>query len=255
MSGLNDSWAKLGWAEAHADTLQREGSIFEKSDAVSIISDNDTQSSDHIFKLQVSEEPPLQNWGLIIGDILHNLHSALDCLTWQLAVVKLGEASAKKRRSSIYFPFAKSPSAFRDHSILPCITETHCEMLSSVQPYQRGYEILTTLKTLSTHDKHRIIHPVFLIEDEFIINARPIRDCEVIRIVREKPGPFEDGRKLARVQARATGPNPEVESYSHLSGYIALRDGRPIQEIIAETAILVKTILRTFEPTLSPHLL
>ena len=252
---LEDSWKKLSRAQTHADALQKEGSTFEKSDAVGIVGDTNGQAGDQVIRLSLKEEPPLDKWGLIIGDILHNLHSALECLAWQLAIVHYGREPTDSEAKNIYFPLVKNPEAFRSHRIMPYITETHRKMLADVQPYQRGYEILSTLVILSNHDKHRIINPTFLVSDEFIIDVRPVRDGEVLRIVLEEPGPFVDGRKLARVQVRETGPKAEFENYCDLSAYIALGNGTPIQEVVSETRMLVEGILKDFEPTLSAHLL
>jgi hypothetical protein len=56
-------------------------------------------------------EPPVEEWGVIIGDVVHNLRSALDHLVWQLtlangnippAVIPRGKAGKKWR--DIRFP-------------------------------------------------------------------------------------------------------------------------------------------------------
>lgn len=50
--------------------------------------------------------------GDVIGDILHNLRSALDCLAWQLAITHLGREPTDKEAGIIYFPLADGPAKF-----------------------------------------------------------------------------------------------------------------------------------------------
>jgi hypothetical protein len=35
---------------------------------------------------RIPDAPPVHKWGLVVGDVLHNLRSALDHLAWQLVL-------------------------------------------------------------------------------------------------------------------------------------------------------------------------
>jgi hypothetical protein len=252
---LADAWAKYKRADAHADALHREVSLFSEADAIKIIHDGDLETGDYVFWVELLEEPPLREWGLTVGDILHNLHSALDSLAWQLTIAHYGRELTGSEAKSIYFPLSRCPSDFRGWAVLKHVTHGHRRLLQNVQPYQGGYELLSVLADLSRRDKHRAIHPTCLIDDDFSITAKAVRDCEVLRLVREPPGPLEDGRNLARVQGRTTGPEPEIEGEADLKCHVALSDRTPLQSLMDDMGKTVGRVLRTFEPTLSGVLL
>ena len=87
------------------------------------------------------------------------------------------------------------------------------------------------------------------------MTATPVRDCEIVKITRADPGPFEHTHELARVQVTRTGPEPETEGHAKLSGYIALSDGTRLQHLLDGMGRVVRQILRDFELTVSGHLL
>lgn len=249
---LADAWAKYRRADAHADALHREIGIHRGRNVTNIVHEPDPETGDYIFRAQLSEEPPLQEWGLTVGDILHNLHSALDSVAWQLVLAGNGGAQpSEKVARSIYFPIAKTPDAFASFVVLKHVAPDHRELLGDVQPYKQGYEPLSTLAALSKLDKHRAIHPTFLLPDGFRLHVRAVSDCEILRIVHAPPGPLVDGRELARVQGRTTGPEPTFEGRANLRGRVCLGDGTPLQKLLDEMGVAVREVLRTFDPKLS----
>lgn len=253
---LADAWAKYKRADAHADALYREVRAVAHRKLARITHDGEPETGDHVFRMQLLEEPPMQELGLTIGDILHNLHSALDALAWQLVVVhNRGTEPTDEIARSIYFPFARSPEAFPSFAVLKYVTCAHRAMLNEVQPYQRGYGSLLTLSRLSKRDKHCAIHPTYLVNEDFTLDAEAIRDCEILRVIHAPPGPFEDGRELARVQIRPTGPEPETEGKANLTGKVALSDGTFPQNLMDDMGKAVGRVLRLFEPTLSTVIL
>lgn len=52
----------------------------------------DANTSEWVVRFCVLEAPPLK-WGVLIGDVVHNLRSALDHLAWQLVLRNGGESS------------------------------------------------------------------------------------------------------------------------------------------------------------------
>lgn len=245
---LADAWAKMLWADRHADALYCETSRTVERKTARIAHHIEPQTGDHVFWMKLSEEPPLREWGLIIGDVLHNLHSALDCVAWQLACIGLGREPTDREARGISFPIRKTAADFAAAS-LDHFTPTHRRMLGEVQPYQRGYDSLLTLRDLANRDKHRVIQPTYLMNEDFELTVSVVRDCEVVSVSRTPPGPFEDGRELARVQIVQTGPEPETEGHAKLSGFIALSDGTRLQHFIDQVGDVVRRIIREFEPT------
>jgi hypothetical protein len=250
-----DAWAKMFWADRHADALYRESQAFTEGNAGRIAHDIEAHSSDHVFWLDLAKEPPLREWGLIAGDVLHNLRSALDCLAWQLARINYRGEPPESEAHRINFPIRTKSEDFASAAVLPHVTDTHRMMLGNVQPYRRGYEPLARLAVLSNRDKHRVIQPTFLMHEDFKVTAEAVRDCEIAKIINQPPGPFKHRRELARVQITPTGPEPETEGHAKLSGYIALSDGTRLQHLLDEIGCVVRTVLDYFEPTISDVLL
>jgi hypothetical protein len=242
-------------ADRHADALYREVSAFHDRKAAHIAHHVEPQTGDHVFWMNLTEEPSLREWGLTVGDVLHNLHSALDCVAWKLAYVHLRREPTEDEAHAIHFPIRPNPDSFGSDRALVYFTETHRTMLSRVQPYQRGFECLRTLWALSNRDKHRVIQPTYLLHEDFKVTATPVRDCEVVKIIRAAPGPFEHARELARAQITRTGPEPETEGHAKLRGYIALSDGTRLQHLLDDIGRVVRQVIRDFEPTVSGHLL
>jgi hypothetical protein len=105
---------------------------------------------------------PRDEWGLIVGDYIHNLSSALDHLVWQLRRLNGGR---RARRSG--FPAARSRWRFAYDDIeamLAGLSERHRAMIEGLQPF-RGWDRarfhpLVVIRRLSSIDKHRFVHPV-----------------------------------------------------------------------------------------------
>lgn len=111
----------------------------------------------------VGPQPPLR-WGVLLGDCVHNLRSALDHLICQIALLDGGtmEDCAKSQ-----FPIAsKSEEQYELMAVrqLPgCLTEKHRAMVRQPQPFcsKNGPDSnpLSVLAHFSNTDKHRLINP------------------------------------------------------------------------------------------------
>lgn len=86
---LDNPRAKLGRAEEHLKALDKEARAFGEHDPNSIVRELDTRDKWVIYRIRVAEEPPVR-LGLIFGDYLYNLRSALDNLVWQLVLLAGG---------------------------------------------------------------------------------------------------------------------------------------------------------------------
>jgi hypothetical protein len=91
--------------------------------------------------------------------------------------------------------------------------------------------------------------------DDFEVTPVAVRDCEIAKTIRNRPGPFAHGHELARVQIIPTGPKPKTKGEAALAGVITLSDGTLLQDLIDSIGAVVRRILREFEPTISGKLL
>src|SRR5437588_11697463 len=77
---LEASFEKLRWAKQHLATLRREIEPFEQRDTHSVRYEVDLDQGKYTFYVSGLEEPDNANWGLMVGDCLHNARTALDYL-------------------------------------------------------------------------------------------------------------------------------------------------------------------------------
>jgi hypothetical protein len=78
-------WAKIDRANVHLDFLrERIKSFAEDMSSYDIRTEDDWQTA-KVF-IDGEPEPPVEVLGAIIGDVVHNLRSALDHLVWQLTI-------------------------------------------------------------------------------------------------------------------------------------------------------------------------
>lgn len=108
-------------------------------------------------------QPPLR-WGVLLGDCVHNLRSALDHLICQVALLDGGTMEECKKSQ---FPIAsKSESQYErmaERCLPTCFTDKHRAMVREPQPFcsRTGAEKnpLSALANFSNTDKHRLVNP------------------------------------------------------------------------------------------------
>lgn len=149
----------------------------------------DPRDSDFVVLWVTVDKSPDDTFGLLIGDCVHNLRSALDVLAFALAEqhsgVPLPEDVAKKSQFPIFGDEGRNgapgrgPSMFRTNG-LPCIRGVHPRaqaIIESVQPYQLGATFrehpLWLLREMSNIDKHRLIHTTTSYTGHFLVRPRP----------------------------------------------------------------------------------
>jgi hypothetical protein len=254
---LDSCNAKLRQANAHAQALHEEIEAFKDSGALKIRGEADRKTSSYAFYVEVREEVPVLQWGCRIGDALHNLHSALDNLVWQLAIFALQREPTEKEAKSVSCPIALTRSDFDSHPVIKMLDPAHVKTLRGLQPYKRGDRKraeghpLAVLKRLSNIDKHRVVHLNYVALSAFPVTTPVAVDYKITNIKYAPLNtPLVDGKEIARVEGRRTGPNPQIQGNAKLSGKVALGDGTPAQELIDEIGDCVSAFVRQFHSAL-----
>jgi hypothetical protein len=152
-ASLDSSWAKIERAKEHRDVLDayiaKTFSLKRNCPHVGIKFQPD--SGEHV--LFVNQMPdlrlPLLRCGAIIGDVCHNLRSALDHLAFQLAHRNKGGSVTNERR--IQFPIEDNPATFKGRCTDPgrrgWIADLHPDdqaIIERFQVYNRLNEHLPT---------------------------------------------------------------------------------------------------------------
>jgi hypothetical protein len=153
---LADSWTKLARGKEDLAALSEAcGGYLDTGPeiTVEVYNDPDTGSVKTRF---LGEPSPPTRIGAIVGDVVHNLRSALDVAAWQLAIAN-DEAGVLKERNQVAFPLTRCAEEFKKpHRALKFFSESGREVIERLQPYQSSMEALGWLRDLSNADKHRV---------------------------------------------------------------------------------------------------
>ena len=124
----------------------------------------DADTWEWIERFQVREEPPLR-FGVMLGDCIYNLRSALDHLICQVTML---DGGTMDDCATTQFPIAsKSEAQFEAMAKrqIAGLSKKHRALVKKAQPYHTGDEAwrhpLAILGEFSNADKHRLIHSTY----------------------------------------------------------------------------------------------
>ena len=155
---------KLLRADAHREELKSLIDAFFDSNPYEFYSQFDRQASAWLIRVKVLEEPPPM-LGIIVGDIVHNIRSALDHLACQF-VLHSGNQPTTRTAFPLFDekpkPGSKPEKRWKD--ITAGMNAEALEYIDHFQPYQTAGKpephLLSMLNTLWNWDKHHDIHVV-----------------------------------------------------------------------------------------------
>jgi hypothetical protein len=272
---LAGSWAKLTRAQGHVEDLRR--AIVAACDGEGpprVLSTRRHFDPENNLVLWIAERVPEidDDWGLMVGDAIHNMRCALDHLWWQLAIDHLGRKPTDAEARDIQFPILtfSTPEKFRRHRFLKHVSPEAAEKAERCQRYDAPEEevlLLTIVATLSNRDKHREIHPALFVNTNSTIpipDMSAFVDCELTNEVRDGMRHFEGkvvhpparpavGDVVAGISVTPTGPNPDIEVDAEVTGEIVLGsqdDMTLFFGILDEMGQFIGTVLNWFAPLL-----
>jgi hypothetical protein len=274
---LAGSWAKLTRAQGHVEDLK--WAIIAACDGEGpprVLATRREFDPENNFVLWIAERVPevSDDWGLMVGDAIHNMRCALDHLWWQLAIDHLGRKPTEDEAREIMFPILTflDPERFRRHRYLKHVSSEAVEKAERCQRYDAGENevlLLTILATLSNRDKHREIQPAFFVNTSAripITDMSAFVDCELTNEVRDGMRHFEGkiihpperpavGDVVAGMSVTPTGPSPDIEVDAEVTGEIFLgtQDDMTLMfGILDEIGQFVGTVINWFAPLLRP---
>jgi hypothetical protein len=146
---------KIGRAQQHLGELERSVSDFLARKPFVVLVEKPEEMPDYLdcvaWVARIREEVP-NEWSPIIGDIVHNLRTALDLMACDL--VRLNGKSA----SGVHFPFARSEAELSKHIKEKHIDRAGPQVVSEIrklQPYEGGNLALRAIHDLDIVDKHQ----------------------------------------------------------------------------------------------------
>ena len=258
---LESCWAKMDRAKEHRDILDRyirdTFSVETNCPRIGIKFDADT--GQHVLYVGYVPDfgPFLRRVSLCLGDTLHNFRSALDHLTYQLALWNTGGHVSRPKR--VQFPIVNDPCHFKSArgDALREVHPDHQAIIERFQPYNPIAEGLSigpefhsfaVLRDLDNADKVRFLHPVLIPPTSlgayrgdaltvFRLGIQQTRDWAV------KIPPIASGTQLIRATLPAHIAVAETETAGHITPGIVLPEGWPIDHIIDRVAALIIKII------------
>jgi hypothetical protein len=208
--------AKIDRADFHLKTLEEKIRRFADGKLYSFTIEVDKESSWHSVTIHIHRPMPLL-WGAIVGDIVHNLRSALDHLIWQI-VRGRGNIPGKWNE----FPLYDSRSEFErkverpflagKRSALRGVSHQTFARIEILQPYHApdsSRHGLGILHALSNTDKHRLVHSSYVRIPEQA--SKVGGEGWIISQIDQPVGVVEDGAEVLRYRAWFDRPDSEVD--------------------------------------------
>ena len=211
-----------------------------------------------MIRFEEIREWPSPPWGVIAGEIVHNLRSALDGLVWQLVLLHGDEEPGEHNQFPIYTTdkLKKPGKPERLASMLRGVGNTHRAFIEEVQPYlgsdsphdQNHRFSLDWLQWLSNTDKHRFLHPTFCIRERGAKVSLPMADQPGGPVeVQTSYGVLYEGAEFIRWRTTDT-PDAQVYLEAEIPANVGFGDpGITLARLISITE-WVAAIVERFRP-------
>lgn len=252
---------KLSRAQHHLKELHVEvGKMFTKDEVCTPVPGLNAQGKPILRVKNVPEPDP--RLGVIIGDVAHNLRSALDHLVYQLCIPSGASEPADPEAPA--FPITSSSRRWRGAQWrLDQAREGTKTRIERLQPYHRRKDpdtrLLWQLRELSDIDKHRLLHVAPAAIDAHQTGWRSTGTGEVVfHGYTINTGPLKENAIAVWWDIDA-GPNAEVEVDANLVLGIAFDKSTPSRALRYERVVplLVRIedfVNRRVVPELAPLL-
>jgi hypothetical protein len=229
-SPLYGTFMKLKRADFHLQSLQAAMKGFVDGNPYDTWDDPTEPKPPYIesfiIRAKEKQRPPREEWGAMIGDVVHNLRSALDHLVWELTKWHQGGEPSPPIPSSwrkIGFPIYKTDNA-ESHGKIEAMLwgiepslKTSFEQLQPFTIAEPEDHPLWLLHDLWNIDKHRHVH-IAVVQTELQSVGYLAAGKGVFELTKGREAELADNAELLRVH--------RSEAVSNLPGmYLQLRGG------------------------------
>jgi hypothetical protein len=248
---------KINRSLEHLDALNKSGEAVFKDDMYGVYAiqgEANSQRTKYLFRAKMLKPLPVVEWGIIVGDAVHCLRSALDQLAYTLSVDPDGNTA---------FPMCRTKKDWVTQA--PAMTwgipEPFVALIDAVQPYHRGDAAahthpLAILNSLSNADKHRYVPVTALTPDRVEWKITRTSGIASHGDIRVKTGrALEEGAVLAEMSIVPddSGLEPQVEMEGYIAFAIAFGQsgvpsaiaGKPVIKSFADLGGMVKSVLES----------
>lgn len=271
LDGVSGCWAKVERADELTHALESE--IDRAMGGRDYIGWKIGGESSFQLLAHVSEQPPWERWGVIVGEVAHDLRSALDQITWALTVANRGSPPEPPTGwwKRVEFPIFTDPARFQA-SAKDDLRGVHSSVLplfESLQPYRRSpshpeRDPLAILHNLSIRDKHQALPLAAVVGRGGAIKAS-VGSLRAQSRARSVPAPIADGAVVAMVRTisgKTAEPTPKIGDTVrgtfdvHIDTAIGFATGPPAfgGELIPKLVALRKVTYRCLRRLTDPRL-
>ena len=241
--------AKVERAKEHFYALYGEYGAFFERNPFGFANYTNPAAGEQVYLARISRQPPTARWGVIAGEIVHQLRSALDLLVWQLVLDNGGRP--KTGAGGTGFPICRTEDGYEKSSRtkLRGASETAVKAIENIQPYRMpegmGY-LLGVLHDLDIRDKHQVLNlAVGTFRGGVVTYAAPAETVDMQQYVAEAHEPFapiEDGAVLLRHPIGEEGPGASASG--HFNFGVAFEQGGPApgKPLITTLNVLVQAV-------------
>lgn len=186
MASLENPALKVIRAKEHIDTLDAELRMFYSSKPFAVVMEEDPQSKRKAIRVRIT--PPPLRLGIIAGEAVAALRSALDQLAWQLALTNRDSGTPTEDTAFPMFAKYDRDTERRFIRITKELPPAAAYEIQAFQPFQQGrdYQLdpLWRINRMCNVDKHQVI-PVESSSVEFASTVTAA-DIEEVRRVPER---------------------------------------------------------------------
>jgi hypothetical protein len=221
---LTECRAKIERAQEHRKGLDAVvGPVLDgEAEIFHIDAKLDPQSGYHIFRLATMPEDWRLQVGVILGDAVHNLRSALEYLFFALCSHYLGVQKTERLGKQVQFPMEDDRNAFVNKRMhFNKIPLSQWAVIDRAQPYHGAHHpcrAIKALRDLSNRDKHRVLNPPLLTTTAITFDTDKIpmsRATGGLRVPRP-PKRLEIGTEVVRVPF-----SPDVDAEVEMAGHVS----------------------------------
>jgi hypothetical protein len=245
---LESAHLKIDRADKDVRTFDREVQGFLGGEPFLLVREVEGGGREHVYYVEIRSRPP-PDLGTAIGNVLHNLRSALDSIVYDVSVSANPTLTDAQQRT-IGFPVALEETALNE-SAMKFAPKGAQEEIKRLQPYNGELPVrehpLWLIHELNRIDKHRFVQaiPALAMGSYWEDPPFPVED-------RVHPsGPFDDGAELARFVLAE--PHPEVDLKFHPMYAVALpnRSWPAGLELASFVKHISDEVLPQFQPFIS----
>ena len=211
---------KLVRAEEHFNDLRTSYHTFMQRNPYRALREADTEPHHFVWRIKIVEEPPLDQWGAMVGDTVHCLRSSLDHVAYALV------NADKFVSEEACFPIVKKLSSWdgAHPKNLPGVDPKLLAEIEGLQSYHAGetQDILRTIHDLDIIDKHRRIPVV----SATLLGTSWSSQGGEVHVTDPCLGAFEDGAVVGRFRI-VSEEGAHVSMQTHFAFGIQFGEGIP----------------------------